>query len=202
MIFSYTHIFICHLTRITTKNMTNENMKICIYYQTMFTKILLLTITIFLLTTAIAQAVGISVAPSKLKIESIAHQVSTSYLAIKNPSSKVAIYDVYSDDLESWISVESSSFILEAGETKKVAISIRPPQPGVFSTNISIVAKPLSTREFQANSGVKIPLQIRALASPQGQSWLTLTTGIYAIDILLGLILVMALITKRKNQRE
>ncbi|MBU4332282.1 hypothetical protein KKD20_04120 [Patescibacteria group bacterium] len=164
-------------------------------------KISLLTITIFLLTTTIAQAVGVSAVPSKLKVDAAANEISSAHLTIKNPSNKVSIYDVYADDYQTWIKIQPMSFTLEAGEIKKVTLSIKPPQAGVFSTNISVVAKPLSTREFQANSGIKIPIQISVLENRQKKNWLTMTNALYVIDILLGFILLMTFVTRRRRSK-
>jgi hypothetical protein len=165
----------------------------------MFKKTAFSTITIFLLTTTVVHAVGVSVVPSKLKVESTINEIKKIQITIKNPSSKVSIYDVYADDFQSWIALEPSSFTLEAGETKKVALSIKPQQQGIFSTNISVVARPLSPREFQANSGVKVSLQIKVSENTEKYHWLTITNSIYVIDGLLGFVLVITLATRRKR---
>ena len=134
----------------------------------MFKKIIFFTITIFILSAAIANAVGVSVTPSKLLIETQANKLSKTIIVVKNPSPVVGIYDIYFDDYSQWIKINPSSFTLESGEAKKVELQIRPPGAGIFAGQISVVAKPLSSREFQANSGLKIPFEIRVLDSNSG----------------------------------
>jgi len=131
----------------------------------MFKKTIFLTIAIFFLSASIVQAVGVSVVPSKLLIETQVNQFTKTIITVKNPSPVVGIYDVYIDDYEQWIKINPSSFTLESGETKKVELQIKSPGTGVFATQISAVAKPLSSREFQANTGLKIPFEIRVSAS-------------------------------------
>ncbi len=147
-------------------------------------------------------AVGVSASPSRLMVEAIINLPTTAELTIKNPSDKVGIYDVYIDDFSSWIIPSTSSFTLEAGETKKVALTVKPQNTGVFSTNISIVAKPLSEREFQANSGVKVPLEIKVTETIKKNSWLAPTNILYLVDLLLGIILIITLVMRIKKGRK
>ena len=169
----------------------------------MFKKILLATIFIFLSTTSIAQAVGVSVTPSKILLNAQVNQPIKTQISIKNPSGVVGIYDVYPDEYLDIIKITPSSFTLEAGEFKTVELAIKPQTSEIFTTNISIVAQPLSPRDFQANSGLKVPLEVRVSESTQKSvSWfrfLTFTNIILGIDVILALILLGALLKKSKK---
>ena len=171
-------------------------MKIC---QPMFKKTIFIIITIFLLSASIAQAVGVSVVPSKLLIETQVNQFAKTIITVKNPSDVVGIYDVYTGDYEQWIKIKPESFTLEASETKQIEFQIKPPMAGIFATQISVVAKPLSSREFQANSGIKVPFEIRASDSNKGFIWnrvFTLANIILAIYAIISLIFLNSVIKK------
>ena len=131
----------------------------------MFKKIIILTTIILFLAPTIANAVGVSVTPSKLLVETQVNKLSKISILIKNPSTNVSIYDIYPDDYSNWLKISPSSFTLEAGEIREVGLQIKIPEPGAFATQISIVAKPLSSRKFQANSGLKIPFELKAVQS-------------------------------------
>lgn len=123
-------------------------------------KILPILIIIFFLTANFVEAVAVKVNPSEIKIEANA-DLTKKEIIIENPGNNVALFEVYPDNFSDWIRIEPESFILESGKSQKVILEIKNKEIGIFSTMISVVAKPLSEREFKANAGVKIPLEIR-----------------------------------------
>lgn len=174
----------------------------------MFKKITLLTIIILFLTPAITNAVGVSVIPSKLLIQTHVNQITKQNLRIKNPSSVVSIYDISADDYSGWLKILPSSFTLEAGESRTVELEVKSRSIGSFATQISVVAKPLSPRAFQANSGVKIPLEIRVekvKSSPNSLAnfidSLAFSRFIFVLDLLLFLTLVFIFISKTLSKK-
>lgn len=108
-----------------------------------------------------AWAAALKVRPAELNIEIPYGNLAREELMIENPGNNVALFEVYPDNFSDWIKVKPESFTLEQGEKQKVILEVENKEAGVFSTMISVVAKPLSGRKFQANSGIKIPLQVR-----------------------------------------
>jgi hypothetical protein len=122
--------------------------------------ILLITLFFYLATTQV-QAVAIKAIPSEIKIKTESGTLIKKELLIENPSATVALYEVYVDNFSDWIKVKPESFTLESGESQKIVLEIKNEENGIFSTTISAVARPLSQRKLKANSGVKIPLEVR-----------------------------------------
>ena len=123
-------------------------------------KNILILAAIFLFTASSVIAVSIKVSPSEVKIETNA-SLTKKEIIIENPGNSVALFEVYLDNFFDWVKIKPESFILEGGKSQKVILEIKNKETGIFSTTISVVAKPLSEREFKANAGVKIPLEIR-----------------------------------------
>ncbi|MCP6718793.1 MAG: hypothetical protein KJI71_00995 [Patescibacteria group bacterium] len=126
-------------------------------------KNLSILIITFLLSAALVQAVAVKVEPSELRIETNFKTHFKEEIIVENPDNNVALYEVYLDNFSDWIKVEPESFILESEDSQTVILEIDSKEKGVFSTTISVVAKPLSGRKFKANSGVKIPLEVRVV---------------------------------------
>ncbi len=132
-------------------------------------KIILILTSIFLAATANASALKIT--PSEVKLDAVFGKTEQKTITIENPGSDVALFEVYLDNFSDWVKIKPESFILEAGKSQKVILEIKKKEIGVFSTTISVVAKPLSEREFKANAGVKIPLEIR-ISEKKAEPWL------------------------------
>ena len=147
-----------------------------------------------------AQAAAVKVKPSEVRAEVKSGVLARQEIIIENPDDNVAFYEVYLDNFSNWIKIKPESFILESGEFQQVVLEIENEETGVFSTVISVVAKPLSERKFKANSGVKIPLEIRIVkeeksiflasifrVAPQNWIWLF---GILLTGCMVGFFLV------------
>jgi len=169
----------------------------------MFKKTILTTLILLFSITTTVHAVGVSVTPSRLRVEAQANHLTTQEIKITNPSGLVSIYDIYPDDFPSWIKATPSSLTLEAGESREVLLEIKPPSSGSFSTQLSVVAKPLSEREFQANSGLKIPLEIRVSEILNSKSllvkFISFTNLLYILNAVL-IILLLVVIKKRTKK--
>lgn len=117
--------------------------------------------TIFLLLIPLnASAVGISVTPSSLEVETTVDQEYTAVLKVTNGSIDVSLFEAYVDNFDDFISVRPASFILESGEQKTVFIIISAEKEQVSETNISIISRPVTDSAFNASGGVKIPITI------------------------------------------
>ncbi|MDP2741440.1 MAG: hypothetical protein Q8O66_01990 [bacterium] len=131
--------------------------------------ILILIIVCFLFANSV-MAVSVKVNPSEVKIETSTDLIEKE-ITIENPGNSVALFEVYLDNFSDWVKINPESFILEAGKLQKVILEIKNKEIGVFSTMISVVAKPISEREFKANAGVKIPLEI-IVKEKKSEFWL------------------------------
>lgn len=122
-------------------------------------KIILILAGVFLASNISASALKIT--PSSVYLESTLEKTGQKVIIIENPGKNVALFEVFPDDFSDWISVFPASFTLNPGEKKEVSISVNPEKEGIYATSLSVVSKPLSEKGFQANAGVKIPLEIR-----------------------------------------
>jgi len=146
-------------------------------------KFLIYTSFIFLfalLPISAVQAVGLSVAPSELRIKAFAGDASAVKLTVKNSSDKVSLFDVYPDDFESAIKIMPSSFIIEGSESREVSIQVNLKEGGMYRTDISVVAKPLSDNSFRAGAGVKIPLYMEV--NKKADNYLALISAQFGED--------------------
>lgn len=107
------------------------------------------------------KAAAIKVTPPSFKIEVVFGNSIQKEFIVENPSQDTALYEVYPDDFVSWIRLSPASFILESKAKKSVLMEIEARELGIFSTNISFLAKPLAESRFKTNSGIKAPLEIR-----------------------------------------
>jgi len=163
-------------------------------------KILLILIIISFLAANSVQAVAVKVKPSEIKIEANAGVLFEQEIIIENPGENVALFEVYLDNFSNWIKAKPESFVLESGEVQKVILEIKNEEIGVFSTMISVVAKSLSERKFKANSGVKIPLEIRLTQKERSKFLAAISQNIKRfldtnnLTFVFSIILVLALV--------
>jgi Flp pilus assembly protein TadB len=101
---------------------------------------------------------------------------ATVRIKVSNPSSDVAVFEVYPDDFAAAIKAIPSSFTLESGSEKYVTLAVKTAQEGRLSTLLSVVGRPLASNAFQAGSGVKVPLAI-TVASATGLASVFATLG-------------------------
>lgn len=120
-----------------------------------------LVVLFWLLSVDFALAVALKAQPSEFILEAPLGESLIQELIVENPDENVALYEVFPDNFSDWIKAKPASFVLEAGQSKKVAVEIQTKEKGLFSTNLSVVAKPLSDNIIKANSGIKIPLSVK-----------------------------------------
>lgn len=115
---------------------------------------------------------GIQVSPANLEISLQKNESKTVNITVANPTDSLQIFEVYPDAYEKEISVNPRSFTLEAGGRKVVSITIKSAsstKKSSFVTNLSVVGKPLTESEVQANTGVKIPISVSSLAKTENK---------------------------------
>ena len=163
-------------------------------------KILLILIIISFLVANFVQAIAVKVKPPEIKVETNVGVLTEQEIIIENPGDNVALFEVYLDNFSDWIEAKPESFILESGKLQKVILEIKNKEIGVFSTMISVVAKSLSERKFKANSGVKIPLEIRVTQGEESNFLATISQNIKRflsmnnVTFIFSIILVLALV--------
>lgn len=158
--------------------------------------------TLFLLALFVmpAYSSGLSVTPSKIDQSIVAGNKITVDFVIANPTQDVSVIEVYPDDFERNIAVDTKSFTLEAQEEQTVSVSILFEEPGVYGTFLSVVSKSLGDRTFRARSGIKIPLDI-SVESEATREYNWPLYGIIVFDVVL-LVVLAVLIGKRIQKRK
>lgn len=140
-----------------------------------------------------ALAVGVGVKPKNIDLPALVGRETKTELLIMNVDDQPAVYQLYPDALNDWIIIKPAELKLEANANQIVEVSVKVTTPGLFSTNISVVARSLSVNGFSAASGVKIPIVIRA----SGILWQWLVAGLSLVC--LSVIFGVKLKKKHKN---
>jgi len=153
-----------------------------------------------------ALAIGIGAKPSFLNLELKTGQSKQTNILVYNPSQEPGIFQISPDGLNEEIKVEPSNFRLEAGENKKVKITILPKEEGIKAINLSVSANSLDRQSFSVGPGLKIPLRLNiekgkstflaSLLEAISQNWVWLA-GILVV-FLIGISLVKCLKKRRK----
>ena len=128
-------------------------------------KIILISAGIFL--AAGVNASALKITPSSIHFDAVLGKEEQKNITVENPGKDVALFEVYPDDFSDFISVNPSSFTLNPGEKKEVAVFVNFKNEGIYATSLSIVSKPLSNHNLQTSAGVKVPLEIKVIISSE-----------------------------------
>lgn len=146
-------------------------------------------------------AAGLSVTPSKV-VETIeAGEESRTSLVVSNPTQDVSLIEVYPDDLVQFIRIEPRSFTLEPAGTREVDIAVNFEDEGVYSSFVSVVARPLGDRTFKAGSGIKIPVNYTVVEHVEEKKWDMPFVGIVVLDVVLFVVLLSLIIMRIRSRR-
>lgn len=109
---------------------------------------------------------GLQISPSNLEFSIGPGKTQTLILNIANPTADVQLFEVYPDAYQKNLVAEPSSFTLESGARKSVNItanskSLNSDPSQTFSTNISVVAKPLAEKTLSVGTGAKVPVTVK-----------------------------------------
>lgn len=107
-------------------------------------------------------AIGLAVSPSSLELEGTPGETVEMTLTVENDSDEVAYFETYPDAFEPIFEVSPESFTLEAKESRTLIVRAQAEQNGSFSTELSVVARPLADSAYQAAGGIKVPLRFIA----------------------------------------
>ena len=134
---------------------------------------------IFLFLPLTSQALGISVQPAEL--EMIIPEKSSDYLTIKNISLEPITVDIYFDAFSQELKTNLSELELLPEESARVQVSFvgDKNKSGVQKTNLSLLARNMDQKKFNAASGLKIPLTIYMPGSSFHWTWPTIATLVF-----------------------
>ena len=116
---------------------------------------------IFLAGSDSASAVGVSVKPNYLSVYQISGQSTSAQILVTNVSGLPAIYQVYPDDFTPRVAVEPQGVRLEPQASQIFTIRFGFWRPGLYQTNLSVVARSPAVNNLNTASGVKVPLTIK-----------------------------------------
>ncbi len=159
-----------------------------------------LILFIFLFSFNLVQAAGLSVTPNELYLETKVKQEAETKLIIKNISKKATLYSIYSDEFTDQIEIVPDLFQLMPNETQKVKIKVKPLEPGIQATVISIIARDLNRQEFNAGTGVKVDLVIKALTK-DNTLVLIIKLWLFVIILVLIIFIIYFIIRHRRRNR-
>lgn len=117
-------------------------------------------ILIFLLPLSV-KGIGVSVSPIKLEIKYLEN--SKDYLKIKNISQEIVYVSIYPDAFQNNIKIYPEEVQLLPEQTTKIEIDTnfgKEKKDQILKTNISVITKALDKKNFNAASGIKIPINI------------------------------------------
>jgi hypothetical protein len=102
-------------------------------------------------------AIGISVSPATLKVQTDIGKEGSARFTVSNPSKEVGLYSVYPEEFEKFITLIPRSFTLEAGESREVIVTGKWREGGIIRTVIAVEAERLGAPALPVGGGVRLP---------------------------------------------
>lgn len=137
---------------------------------------LLLIALTWLTLAAPVMALGLNITPYRLDFNQPAGSTATQILNVTNQSDQAAIFHAYIEEVEyqNWFQVNPGEFVLDAGESRDVAIKVALPKDlsGEHACSLCVTsAKPGSSLNIGA--GVKVPVNIIVIDDDVFTNWLS-----------------------------
>lgn len=111
---------------------------------------------------------GLGVSPGSLEFDARPGERQTRTLHVRNQSETACVFRVYvDDDYADWASASPKEFVLDAGASQAVSVSVKPPlslRDGHDFLLYIVSSAPGS--ELRLGAGVKIPVHVSALGGP------------------------------------
>lgn len=142
-----------------------------------------------------ATAAGIALSPARLSVDLSFDQAGTTSFIASNPEAQTQVFEVYADDLSSFIRIAPQVFTLPPGGIKKVIVEVSPKTPnqtGRPPVSLSVISRPLNGNGLQVATGAKLLLEIRQTHPP---------TQIHTSRLLIGLIALGSLLAAAAWQK-
>ena len=130
--------------------------------------VLLISISLTMLLSAVVWAMGIGVSPSKLDIEASPLGSTSISVNVNNPSDEPGVYHVYVEgDCADWFNIEPSGFELQPEGSQQVIVNVSPPinATGEYDVQVCIIAL-IHNSELNTGCGVKVPTHVRIIPPP------------------------------------
>ena len=162
-------------------------------------KKLFLILLLFFFSFNVALAAGLAVTPDNLYIETKVDKIAETSLMVKNISTKAALYSIYTDELADQIEIIPNLFQLMSNESMNVIIQAKPNNSGIQATVISVIAQDLNRKEFNAGTGVKVDLVIKALAQ---DNVVRSIIKLWLLIIITILVIIIVYLITRYRQRQ
>ena len=142
----------------------------------------------------LSSAVGISIEPSKINLN-YPSQKNIS-LKLKNISNEVISISIYADEFKNNIKIYPTDFEISPNEISNVNLKFNFKETNkILNTNISVIARSLDKKAFNASTGIKIPLSV---------NFNKFNYGVYFLPIILFIILlgiIFILYSKLHNKK-
>lgn len=130
-------------------------------------KLLFFLFLVVLIVPATVSAVGIGATPAKINVTVAPGKTVTRQVEIFNIEEEELSYRVTVDNVDAMIRVEPAEFTIAGNSTKKITVRVSAQEVTTKDATLSIIAKSLAQQDFQASSGIKIPVHI--VVAPQTQ---------------------------------
>ncbi len=133
----------------------------------------------FILSASAIEAVGVSVAPTRLDVSGNIFSSVSREILVSNIAAEPAAYQLSVDSWQTAVAISPAEFILEPNARQLVTVKIKPRWPLAINTSISVVARPLSQGNLTAAGGIKVPLSMSVF--PQ---WWQLSLAVLAVCLI------------------
>ncbi len=139
-----------------------------------------------------ALALSVGIKPTEINLPVVIGHKTESKILVINTGAEPVLYKVYPDDLADKIIVKPADFRLEPGSNQIVTVIVKIWKPGKFSTNLSVVARPLGLNGLVAVPGIKVPITITSIDIPFW--WIIL-------EVVIGSCLIIFFTVKLKRRK-
>ena len=136
-----------------------------------------------------ATAAGLALSPARLSVDLTSGQANATSFTASNPEAQTQAFEVYADDLPSFIHITPQVFTLPPGGIKKVVVEVSaetPSQAGRPPVSLSVVSRPLGGSGLQVATGAKLLLEIRQTPAPTPLRGSRLLIGLVALGSLIA----------------
>ncbi len=154
-------------------------------------------------------ASGIGVTPGSLSLEAYPLMKTSGPIEVLNTSEERALYQVYAEgEVGEWCSISPEEFVLEAGGSQIVEVTVTPPlgTRGDYEATICAVSL-MSASELKVGCGVKIPLQVSVGLAPPAGRVAEFMAGSPLVWLIIAVVLAIAIpitlaVRRRRRRRE
>lgn len=145
-----------------------------------------------------AQSPSIQITPEQLSVHKSFDAQADLTLSVQNTGNKAYIYEVSAADLTRLIRVWPVQFLLAAGETQEVAVSVGHVPAGDRTTSLAVVSREIGSPVGSMADSVSIPLSLSV--DPSGAAYARWFLPLGVALLLVALSGLVAATVRRKRQ--